>query len=90
MVDSLGLLLWVMVTAADTGDRAAARALLEQVTDAHHRLALVWADAATPAPSSSTAWPRSPWSSRSSNTATTRAASWSCPSGGSSSASSPT
>ncbi|WP_308369395.1 MULTISPECIES: hypothetical protein [unclassified Streptomyces] len=41
MVDSLGLLLWVMVTAADTGDRAAARALLEQVTDAHHRLALV-------------------------------------------------
>jgi transposase len=33
-----------MVTAADTGDRAAAQVLLEQVADAHHRLALVWAD----------------------------------------------
>ena len=46
--------------------------------------------AATPAASSSTAWPRSPWSWRSSNAATTCAASWCCPSGGSSSASSPT
>ncbi|KPI18356.1 hypothetical protein OK006_10350 [Actinobacteria bacterium OK006] len=44
MVDTLGLLLGVMVTAADTGDRAAAQVLLEQVADAHHRLALVWAD----------------------------------------------
>jgi transposase len=33
-----------MVTAADTGDRTAARVLLKQVGDAHHRLALVWAD----------------------------------------------
>ncbi len=33
-----------MVTAADTGDRAAAQVLLERVSDAHHRLALVWAD----------------------------------------------
>ncbi|MFF9773960.1 hypothetical protein ACF1HJ_09845 [Streptomyces sp. NPDC013978] len=33
-----------MVTAADTGGRAAAQALLEQVTDAHHRMELVWAD----------------------------------------------
>ena len=44
VVDTLGLLLGVMVTAADIGDRAAARVLLEQVADAHHRLALVWAD----------------------------------------------
>ncbi|WP_093496974.1 IS5 family transposase [Streptomyces sp. Ag109_O5-10] len=44
VVDTLGLLLGVMVTAADTGDRIAARVLLEQVADAHHRLALVWAD----------------------------------------------
>ncbi|MER5281427.1 IS5 family transposase [Streptomyces sp. NPDC002809] len=44
VVDTLGLLLGVMVTAADTGDRTAARALLEQVTYAHHRLELVWAD----------------------------------------------
>lgn len=44
VVDTLGLLLGVMVTAADTGDRAAARVLLRQVADAHHRLALVWAD----------------------------------------------
>ncbi|MDT0550350.1 transposase, partial [Streptomyces lonegramiae] len=28
----------------DTGDRAAAHVLLEQVVDAHHRLALIWAD----------------------------------------------
>ncbi|AIA01448.1 Tn5741 family transposase [Streptomyces noursei] len=44
VVDTLGLLLAVMVTAADTGDRTAAHVLLEQVADAHHRLALVWAD----------------------------------------------
>ncbi|MFE6491781.1 transposase [Streptomyces sp. NPDC057748] len=44
MVDTLGLLLGVMVTAADVGDCAAARILLEQVAAAHHRLALVWAD----------------------------------------------
>jgi transposase len=39
VVDTLGLLLGVMVTAADTGDRAAAQVLLEQVADVHHRLA---------------------------------------------------
>ncbi len=44
VVDTLGLLLGVMVTAADTGDRAAAQVLLERVSDAYHRLALVWAD----------------------------------------------
>jgi transposase len=44
VVDTLGLLLAVMVTAADVGDRAAARVLLAQVAAAHHRLALVWAD----------------------------------------------
>ncbi|MFE1986041.1 transposase [Streptomyces mirabilis] len=44
MVDTLGLLLGVMVTAADTGDRAAAQVLLRRVADGHHRLALVWAD----------------------------------------------
>ncbi|WP_306300387.1 MULTISPECIES: transposase [Streptomyces] len=38
------MLLGVMVTAADTGDRAAAQVLLGQVADAHHRLALIWAD----------------------------------------------
>lgn len=44
VVDTLGLLLGVMVTAADIGDRAAAQVLLQRVADAHHRLALVWAD----------------------------------------------
>ena len=44
VVDTLGLLLGVMVTAADTGDRTAAKVLLEQVADACHRLELVWAD----------------------------------------------
>ncbi|AJT61788.2 hypothetical protein T261_0096 [Streptomyces lydicus] len=34
----------MMVTAADVGDRTAAHVLPEQVADAHHRLALVWAD----------------------------------------------
>ncbi|MET8291576.1 transposase [Streptomyces sp. NPDC005132] len=43
VVDTLGLLLGVMVTAADTGDRVAARVLLGQVACAH-RLALIWAD----------------------------------------------
>ncbi|MFJ2954657.1 transposase [Streptomyces sp. NPDC087270] len=44
MVDTLGLLLAVMVTPADTGDRAAAQTLLARVTEAHHRLEMVWAD----------------------------------------------
>ncbi|SEE40968.1 Transposase [Streptomyces sp. 2231.1] len=44
VVDTLGLLLGVMVTAADTGDRTAAQVLLERVADTHHRLELVWAD----------------------------------------------
>ncbi|MFE4967334.1 transposase [Streptomyces sp. NPDC056660] len=44
VVDTLGPLLGVMVTAADTGDRTAARVLLGQVADEHHHLALVWAD----------------------------------------------
>ncbi|MFD7137790.1 IS5 family transposase [Streptomyces sp. NPDC059894] len=44
VVDTLGLLLGVMVTSAGIGDRAAAKVLLEQVADAHHRLELVWAD----------------------------------------------
>jgi transposase len=44
VVDTLGLLLAVMVTAADVGDRAAAQVLLAQVAAAHHLLALVWAD----------------------------------------------
>ncbi|MFE2971919.1 IS5 family transposase [Streptomyces sp. NPDC059340] len=44
VVDTLGLLLGVMVTSADVGDRAAARVLLGRVAAAHHLLALVWAD----------------------------------------------
>ncbi|MFE5587337.1 IS5 family transposase [Kitasatospora sp. NPDC056531] len=44
VVDTLGLLIAVMVTAADVGDRAAAQVLLAQATAAHHLLALVWAD----------------------------------------------
>jgi transposase len=44
VVDTLGLLLGVMVTAADIGDRTAAKILLQQVADAHHRLEMVWAD----------------------------------------------
>ncbi|WP_123457716.1 IS5 family transposase [Streptomyces sp. PanSC19] len=44
VVDTLGLLLGVMVTSADIGDRAAGQVLLAQVAAAHHRLALVWAD----------------------------------------------
>ncbi|PCG81921.1 IS5/IS1182 family transposase [Streptomyces sp. WZ.A104] len=44
VVDTLGLLLGVMVTAADVGDRTAAKVLLRQVADVHHRLGLVWAD----------------------------------------------
>lgn len=44
VVDTLGLLLGVMVTAAGTGDRIAAQVLLRQVAGVHHRLELVWAD----------------------------------------------
>jgi len=48
VVDPLGLLLGVMVTAADTGDRTAAQVLLRQVADTHHQLELVWADGGYP------------------------------------------
>jgi transposase len=44
VVDTLGLVLAVMFTAVDVGDRAAAEVLLRRVAQAHHRLALVWAD----------------------------------------------
>ncbi|WP_433131808.1 transposase [Streptomyces sp. CA-106110] len=44
VVDTLGLLLGVMVTVADTGGRTAAHVLLGQVVDVHHRLEPVWAD----------------------------------------------
>jgi transposase len=44
VVDTLGLLLAAMVTAADIGERTAAKVLLQRVADAHHRLELVWAD----------------------------------------------
>ncbi|MGA5141238.1 IS5 family transposase [Streptomyces azureus] len=44
VVDTLGLLLGMMVTSADVGDRTAGQVLLTQVADAHHRLALIWAD----------------------------------------------
>ncbi|WP_314614703.1 IS5 family transposase [Streptomyces stackebrandtii] len=44
VVDTLGLLLGVMVTAADIGDRAAGQVLLSPVAASHHWLALVWAD----------------------------------------------
>ncbi|MFF3584330.1 transposase [Streptomyces mirabilis] len=44
VVDTLGLLLAVLVTPADTGDRAAAQILLARVVATHHRLELVWAD----------------------------------------------
>ncbi|MFE4514035.1 IS5 family transposase [Kitasatospora sp. NPDC056783] len=44
VVDTLGLPLGVMVTAADVGDRAAAQVLLGRVAAAHHRLTPAWAD----------------------------------------------
>jgi hypothetical protein len=44
VVDTLGLLLGVMVTSTDAGDRAGSQVLLRQVTDAHHLLELVWDD----------------------------------------------
>lgn len=44
VVDTLGLHLGVMVTAAGIGDRTAAQVLLAQVAAAHRLLALVWAD----------------------------------------------
>ncbi|WP_158754544.1 transposase [Streptomyces sp. NRRL F-2580] len=70
VVDTLGLLLGVMVTAADVGDRAAAPSCWNRWLP----LTIAWPrsgpTAATPAVWSSTAWPRSPWSWRSSSVAT--------------------
>jgi transposase len=44
VVDCLGLLLAVMVTAAGVQDRDAAKPLLQQLRDRFHRITLVWAD----------------------------------------------
>ncbi|UQX04700.1 IS5 family transposase [Streptomyces sp. RerS4] len=90
VVDTLGLLLGVMVTAADIGDRAAGQVLLSQSPPRTTGWRWSGPTAATPAASSSTAWPPSPWSSPSSNAVMTCAASSYCPSGGSWSGSSPT
>jgi transposase len=43
-VDTLGLLLCVLVTAASTQDRDGARPLLQRLGDSCHRIRLVWAD----------------------------------------------
>jgi transposase len=43
-VDTLGLLLCVLVTAASVQDRDGARPLLHAVTAAHRRIRLIWAD----------------------------------------------
>ncbi|MBC3842326.1 IS5 family transposase [Streptacidiphilus sp. 4-A2] len=45
-VDTLGLLLAVIVTAASVKDNDAGRDLLEQLRAEHHRITLVWADGA--------------------------------------------
>ncbi|MFF4509442.1 IS5 family transposase [Streptomyces sp. NPDC001401] len=91
VVDTLGLLLGVMVTAADTGDRTAARVLLRQVADVHHQLELVWADGGYTGSLVEYCLARLALGPGDrSNAATTCAASWCCPSGGSSSVSSPT
>ncbi|MPY38527.1 transposase [Streptomyces phyllanthi] len=84
VVDTLGLLLGVMVTSADAATvlprRCCSRAW------PRHTTALRWSGptAATPAALSSIAWPPSGLCWPSSNAATTSAASWCCPSGGSS------
>ncbi|UUU45109.1 transposase [Streptomyces sp. NBC_00162] len=44
VVDTLGLLLAVMVTAASVTDREAGRTLLERLRMRHWRIPLVWAD----------------------------------------------
>ncbi|MEU2630876.1 IS5 family transposase [Kitasatospora sp. NPDC007106] len=44
IVDTLGLLLTVMVTAASVTDREAAETLLERLRRRHRRITLVWAD----------------------------------------------
>ena len=44
VVDTLGLLLAVMVTAASVTDREAGRTLLERLRERHWRISLVWAD----------------------------------------------
>ena len=45
LVDSCGLLLWVVVTAANVQDKMGARTLLEAIKDTLRRLKLIWVDA---------------------------------------------
>jgi putative transposase len=46
LVDTLGLILMVVVTAASVQDRAGARQVLEPLQHAYARLRLIWADGA--------------------------------------------
>lgn len=48
VVDTLGLRLTVMVTAANVTDRQAGSAMLARLHERHWRITLVWATAATP------------------------------------------
>ncbi|MFF1788038.1 hypothetical protein ACFVX9_16460 [Kitasatospora sp. NPDC058243] len=48
MVDTLGLLLVVMATAASVTDRESGRTLLARPRERHWPITLVWADGGTP------------------------------------------
>ncbi|MDX3596354.1 transposase [Streptomyces sp. ID03-2B] len=90
VVDTLGLLLGVMVTAADIGDRPPRRFCSPRSPPRATGWRWSGPTATTPAASSSAAGPFLPWSWPSSGAVTTCAASSCCPSGGSSSGSSST
>ncbi|MET7772512.1 IS5 family transposase [Nocardia sp. NPDC005366] len=85
VVDTIGLLLVVCVTAAGTQDRDGARPALERLRELFATIVLVWPTAPTPASSSRGRTPNSHSRSRLSNAATHQD-SWSCPGGGWSSA----
>jgi hypothetical protein len=89
VVDTLGLL-GVMVTSADVGDRTAAQVLLARVADAHHRLALIWADGGYTGSLVEYCLAAFALVVSIVKRSDARRGSWCCPSGGSSSASSPT
>jgi transposase len=89
VVDTLGLLLGMMVTAADIGDRVAAKVLLQRGRRASPAGTGLGRRRLHRQPHQLLPGPRSRWSCRSSSAATPGRASWRCPSGGSWSAPTP-
>jgi hypothetical protein len=78
ITDSLGLLLMILVTAADVTDRQAARVMLPRLRERFRKITLVWADGGCTGGLVTGRRRNSGSPSRSSSAVMTRPGSWCC------------